>query len=195
MPAGLLKCQMLRVKVLASVADKHFVGLNGLEVLDTAGQPLLCPPVTSFRVFADPTMASSGSFNEDKRVPENLVNGIIDGEDKNKFFMAPLVNPKKWGTLKVMGGEEHKAVAPDYTQILIVFDDPQEVSGLLLYNYSMDANRCVSEIEVSVNENLVFIVDLGSNRVIWTRDSRLHSSHSVRRQPAPVLRAAAPARL
>lgn len=158
-PVGVLRCQTIKIKVLSSVADKHFVGLNGLEMLDGAGQPLLYPAATSFRVFADPTMASAGSFNEDKRVPDNLVNGIIDGDEKSKFFMAPLVNPKKWGTLKVMGGEEHRAVAPDYTQILIAFDDPQEVLGVILYHYHLDPNRTVSEIEVSVNENLVFIVD------------------------------------
>lgn len=147
---------MLRLKLLSSIGDKHFVGLNALEVLDWSGRPLLYPPATSFRVLADPTMASSGSINEDKRVPENLVNGVTDGADKNQCFMAPLVNPRKWGVARHAASTD--AGSSDQNQVYILFDEPQEVSGLLIYNYTSNPARGVCEIEVLVNESLVFIV-------------------------------------
>lgn len=144
--------QFIRIRLLSTYGDKHYIGLNNLEIYDAKLGPVLASGKINFKLMADPSMASSSSSLEDKRVPENLYNGVTSGEAYEKFFLAPYVNPKRLGHPNNLGR--------DFGQILVYFDTPVELSKISFWNYSKTYARATKEIEVFLDERLVFHVNL-----------------------------------
>jgi protein JBTS26 len=145
---ALAKGQFLRIRLLSTYGDKHYIGLNGIEIYDIQKGALLTTDAVRFKLVADPCMSDSSSSNDDKRVPENLYNGINDGEYFDKFFLAPYVNSKRLNHPSNLGRE--------FSQILIFFDSPVTISKLTFWNYSKTFSRAVKDIEVFLDERLIF---------------------------------------
>ena len=144
--------QFVRIRILANYGDKHYVGLNGLQIFDSQDTALLETSKSNFKLFAVPTMGPSSTGIEDKRVPENLYNGVNSGDSFDKYFLMPFVSPRRLGHASNLGRE--------FSQILIFFDDHHELGRITLWNYSKTYSRAAKEIEVFVDESLVFSVDL-----------------------------------
>lgn len=142
--------QFLRIRILSNFGDKHYVGLNGIQIFDSEDEVLLDPTKVSFKLFADPSMAASSSGVEDKRVPENLYNGVNSGEHFDKFFLMPFVNPRRLGHPTNLGRE--------FSQILIFFEDYHQLGKISFWNYSKTFSRAAKDVEIFLDESLVFTV-------------------------------------
>lgn len=143
--------QFLRIRIHSNYGDKHYVGLNGLQVFDIHDNPLLETNKTSFKLFADPSMSASSSGVEDKRIPENLYNGVNSGDYFDKFFLMPFVNPCRQGHPSNLGRE--------FSQILIFFEDTHHLGKISFWNYSKTFARAAKEVEIFLDESLIFCVN------------------------------------
>lgn len=140
----------MRIRLLTTFGDKHYIGLNGLEVFDSHRGALLSTGTVGFNLVADPSMSDSTSSHDDKRVSHNLYNGINEGEQFDKFFLAPYVNPKRLNHPSNLGR--------DFNQIMIFFDSPVNLSKVSFWNYSKTFSRATKEIEMFLDERLIFSV-------------------------------------
>lgn len=142
--------QFLRIRIVSNYGDKHYVGLNGLQVFDTDETPLLSPSKQTFKLYADPAMSASSTGLEDKRVPENLYNGINTGESFDKYFLMPYVNPRRL--------DHPSNLNKEFSQILIFFEDHYQIGKITFWNYSKTFSRATKEIEIFLDESIIFSV-------------------------------------
>ncbi|XP_037088357.1 katanin-interacting protein-like [Pollicipes pollicipes] len=79
------ECQWLTLNIRSTWGDIHYVGLNGIEVFDTDGQPV---EVVSIR--AEPADINVlPEYNRDPRVVTNLVDGVNRTRDDMHLWLAP----------------------------------------------------------------------------------------------------------
>ncbi|CAB1312328.1 unnamed protein product [Coregonus sp. 'balchen'] len=77
--------QRLVIKILSTWGDRHYVGLNGLEVFSSSGQPLL-----PTRIRADPPDINVlPAYGKDPRVVTNLIDGVNLTQDDMHLWLAP----------------------------------------------------------------------------------------------------------
>lgn len=89
---------------------------------------------------------------EDTRTVDNLVNGENDTYDDNNMWLAPyLLERRDEGVYKTTRNE-----------IIINFDLPQIISCIKFWNYAKTPDRGAREIEIHVDDSIIFRVDIFS---------------------------------
>lgn len=83
----------LKMRFLSTWGDKHYVGLNGVEVYDQLGSAILTQPGNEFVLVADPCSVNSLSGQEcDVRTVDKLYDGVYETEDDRHMWLAPFNN-------------------------------------------------------------------------------------------------------
>lgn len=78
----------LVVDILSTWGDKHYVGLNGIEIFSNTGEPAKIK-----KIYADMTsIAQTQDNNYDSRVVNNLINGINRTRDDANLWLTPYSN-------------------------------------------------------------------------------------------------------
>ncbi|PSC76354.1 N-methyltryptophan oxidase [Micractinium conductrix] len=124
----------LRLVLLSSWGCPHYVGLSGLEVRDAVRGPLTIRPD---QVYAVPSsVALLPGMASDVRTPDKLVDGDTSG--------AP----------------QHSWLAPQETRepnsVVVSLDAPLLLGSLRLWNYAKTPSRGVQQLEVYLDEQLVW---------------------------------------
>lgn len=120
-----------RFLLLSTWSDSHYVGLDGVELLDLAGQPL------------QPKRAHS-NHGSVRNLP-----GMEDDVRTEDIFLrgAPCASGHMW-------------LAPfcrhPPNSVEIVFDEPTRISCARLWNYSRTPSRGVRDIEIYVDDLLIY---------------------------------------
>ncbi|KAL4434260.1 hypothetical protein ABPG75_000701 [Micractinium tetrahymenae] len=124
----------LRLVLLSSWGCPHYVGLSGLEVRDAVRGPLRIRPD---QVFAVPnSVAALPAMAGDVRTPDKLVDGNTSG-----------AAPHSW--LAPLDGQQGNALH-------VMLDAPVLLSALRVWNYAKTPNRGVQQLEVYLDESLVW---------------------------------------
>ena len=77
----------LKIQLLTTYGDIHYIGLNGIEILDWKGKPI------SGNIGAEPSSVRMlPSMKGDKRVVENLMDGINETQNDTHMWLAPFTN-------------------------------------------------------------------------------------------------------
>lgn len=77
--------QRLVINILSTWGDRHYVGLNGLEVFSSSGEPL-----RPAQIHADPPDINIlPAYGKDPRVVTNLIDGINRTQDDMHLWLAP----------------------------------------------------------------------------------------------------------
>ncbi|EDQ90700.1 uncharacterized protein MONBRDRAFT_16141 [Monosiga brevicollis MX1] len=85
LPAG----SWLRLCILSTCGDPHYVGLNGLALLDTAGQPIHISP--EMLVASPHSINVLPAVSGDVRTPDKLVDGQNETADDRHMWLTPFL--------------------------------------------------------------------------------------------------------
>ncbi|CAL8283535.1 unnamed protein product [Merluccius merluccius] len=128
--------QRLVIHILSTWGDRHYVGLNGLEVFSSSGEPLR-PAV----IRADPPDINVlPAYGKDPRVVGNLVDGINRTQDDMHLWLAPFT--------------------PGRSHVLYLdFGAACQVAMIRVWNYNksrIHSFRGVKEVEMLLDGRCVF---------------------------------------
>ncbi|XP_068610713.1 katanin-interacting protein [Brachionichthys hirsutus] len=126
----------LFINILSTWGDRHYVGLNGLEVFGSSGEPL-----RPARISADPPDINIlPAYGKDPRVVANLINGINRTQDDMHLWLAPFTP-----------GRSHT--------IFLDFGASYQVAMIRLWNYNksrIHSFRGVKEVEILLDGRCIF---------------------------------------
>ncbi|XP_056152996.1 katanin-interacting protein [Lampris incognitus] len=128
--------QQLVINILSTWGDRHYVGLNGLEVFSSTGQP-----VRPVHISADPPDINIlPAYNKDPRVVANLIDGINRTQDDMHLWLAPFTP-----------GRSH--------MVFLDFGAPCQVAMIRVWNYNksrIHSFRGVKEVEMLLDGRCIF---------------------------------------
>uniref|UniRef100_A0A8C8JQI4 KATNIP domain-containing protein n=1 Tax=Oncorhynchus tshawytscha TaxID=74940 RepID=A0A8C8JQI4_ONCTS len=128
--------QRLVINILSTWGDRHYVGLNGLEVFSSSGQP-----VRPAHIQADPPDINVlPAYGKDPRVVANLIDGINRTQDDMHLWLAPFTQ-----------GMSHV--------IYLEFTGPCQVAMIRVWNYNksrIHSFRGVKEAEMLLDGRCIF---------------------------------------
>lgn len=128
--------QRLCIKILSTWGDRHYVGLNGIEVYSSTGNPV---PIAKIKAYP-PNKNTLSAFSKDPRVVSNLVDGVNNTQDDMHLWLAPF-------TL----GKIH--------YIYLDFASPCEIAMIRVWNYNksrIHSFRGVMDVEIVLDHTLIF---------------------------------------
>nr|XP_043869354.1 katanin-interacting protein isoform X1 [Solea senegalensis] len=128
--------QRLVINILSTWGDRHYVGLNGLEVFSSSGEPL-----RPTHIHADPPDINIlPAYGKDPRIVTNLIDGINRTQDDMHLWLAPFTP-----------GRNHT--------IFLDFGAPFQVAMIRVWNYNksrIHSFRGVKEVEMLLDGRCIF---------------------------------------
>jgi len=119
-----------RFNLYTTHGDPYYIGLNGIQMYDQNGLPLLTDRV---KLCAQPKdVKHLPGMHNDIRTVEKLVNGANDTSDDSNMWLCPFKNTKSNAAANCKPSELHKR-EPNF--ICFLFDRPTCVSAIQLWNY------------------------------------------------------------
>lgn len=126
----------LIINILSTWGDRHYVGLNGLEVFSSSGEPIL-----PTYIRADPPDINIlPAYGKDPRVVTNLIDGVNRTQDDMHLWLAPFTP-----------GCNHT--------VFVDFGAPYQVAMIRVWNYNksrIHSFRGVKEVEMMLDGRCVF---------------------------------------
>ncbi|XP_033213105.1 protein KIAA0556-like isoform X2 [Belonocnema kinseyi] len=103
----------LTINIFSTWGDKHYVGLNGIEIFSDSGKPVVVE-----KIHAQPSDVNElPDHSNDPRVISNLVNGINRTRDDFNLWLAPFT-----------GGNDHL--------IYMQFNEAVHIAMIRIWNYN-----------------------------------------------------------
>ncbi|XP_059180737.1 katanin-interacting protein [Centropristis striata] len=128
--------QRLVINILSTWGDRHYVGLNGLEVFSSSGEPL-----RPAHIRADPPDINIlPAYGKDPRVVTNLIDGVNRTQDDMHLWLAPFTP-----------GRSHT--------IFLDFGAPYQVAMIRVWNYNksrIHSFRGLKEVEMLLDGRCIF---------------------------------------
>lgn len=98
--------QRLVINILSTWGDRHYVGLNGLEVFSSSGEPL-----RPAHISADPPDINIlPAYGKDPRVVTNLIDGVNRTQDDMHLWLAPFTPGRNHTIFLNFGAAFHLAM-------------------------------------------------------------------------------------
>ncbi|XP_057681366.1 katanin-interacting protein [Corythoichthys intestinalis] len=130
------KGQRLVINILSTWGDRHYVGLNGLEVFSSSGEPL-----RPARINADPPDINIlPAYGKDPRVVTNLTDGVHRTQDDMHLWLAPFTP-----------GRRHT--------VFLDFGHAHQIAMIRVWNYNksrIHSFRGVKEVEMLLDGRCIF---------------------------------------
>ncbi|XP_073503904.1 katanin-interacting protein isoform X2 [Phyllobates terribilis] len=128
--------QHLCIKITSTWGDRHYVGLNGIEIFSSTGNP-----VKIVKIEADPPNINIlPAYGKDPRVVINLIDGVNKTQDDMHVWLAPFTP-----------GKTH-FISSD-------FACPCNVAMIRIWNYNksrIHSFRGVKDIEILLDHAVIF---------------------------------------
>ncbi|XP_035195851.1 protein KIAA0556 homolog isoform X4 [Oxyura jamaicensis] len=128
--------QHLVIDIRTTWGDRHYVGLNGIEVFSSKGEPVQIAKITA----EPPDINILPAYGKDPRVVTNLIDGVNLTQDDMHLWLAPFTPGK-----------------PHF--IFIDFVNPCQVAMIRIWNYNksrIHSFRGVKDIVMVLNEQCIF---------------------------------------
>lgn len=138
----------LKILILSTWGDIHYVGLTGIEVFGEHNQALIS--MYKPKIRADPSsVAILEGMQDDPRTADKLVDGFNETADETHTWLAPFQSSAL--SLGQTGS------IPQINEITLVFDRVVTIGCLTLWNYYKTPTRGVKDFAVYFDETLVYI--------------------------------------
>jgi len=133
----------LEFHLKSTYGDPYYIGLNGIEIFDIMGNNLLLKEnEANFRIIADPPgVFILPDMSKDPRVVSNLYKPNPFSDNINDVWLTPFSKYDKTYNRNI---------------IVVEFKNPITIGVINIWNYSKTSNRGVKELEVYVDENMVY---------------------------------------
>ncbi|MBN3303867.1 K0556 protein, partial [Amia calva] len=128
--------QHLVINILSTWGDRHYVGLNGVEIFSSTGAPVQPDHIRA----EPPDINILPAYGKDPRVVSNLVDGVNRTQDDMHLWLAPFTS-----------GLPHV--------IFIDFPSPCQVAMIRIWNYNksrIHSFRGVKEVEMLLDDKCIF---------------------------------------
>ncbi|XP_032669024.1 protein KIAA0556-like [Odontomachus brunneus] len=126
----------LVIDILSTWGDKHYVGLNGIEIFSNTGEPAKIK-----EIYANSTSnVKSLGKDYDPHIVYNLINGVNRTRDDANLWLTPYSN-----------GDHH--------YIYIIFEDTITVAMIRIWNYNksrIHSFRGAKDIIIKLNNVIIF---------------------------------------
>ncbi|NXA50699.1 K0556 protein, partial [Nothocercus julius] len=126
----------LVIDIQTTWGDRHYVGLNGIEVFSSKGEPVQILKITA----EPPDINILPAYGKDPRVITNLIDGVNRTQDDMHLWLAPFTP-----------GKRHF--------IFIDFVNPCQVAMIRIWNYNksrIHSFRGVKDILIRLDEQCIF---------------------------------------
>ena len=194
---------LIRIRILETWGDKHYIGLNGLEIYDDKLSPLLIQDKDknytnpnsihsnivindNYTMVADPSSVTVLSFlKNDKRTLDKLTNGIYNTDEDHNLWLTPFINSKL--------NDCSYNLSREMNQLIINLEKIKHISAIQFWNYSKSSSRGVKALEIYLDEKLIFKGDLkkasnsGNISTILFTNKFLTPTLGEKIQPSPVI--------
>ena len=148
MPQGFV----LKLVLHSSWADQFFVGLNGIEIFGAKGENVTKKDLK--RIRAEPSwIGSLKGYEGDRRVVENVINGVNNSPSHEHTWLAPLLSDVD----KIEQGRPNT--------LTLEYSTPTHISGINFHNYAKNPERGVREVEIFLDNTLLYRVLFSPLRV------------------------------
>ncbi|KAG8432891.1 hypothetical protein GDO86_017231 [Hymenochirus boettgeri] len=128
--------QQLCIKIATTWGDRHYVGLNGIEVFSSNGSP-----VQTARIKADPPDINIlPAYGRDPRVVSNIIDGVNRTQDDMHLWLAPFTP----GKLNIINMD---------------FENSCRLAMVRIWNYNksrIHSFRGVKDIEMLLDNKVIF---------------------------------------
>ncbi|CAF4764173.1 unnamed protein product, partial [Rotaria socialis] len=132
LPSG----EQLVLNLKTTWGDRHYVGLNGIEIFSSQGCPVMIKKIT-----ADPADINVlPEYGSDPRVVTNLIDGVNKTRDDMHMWLAPFA-----------AGQDHF--------IYITFERPTKVAMIRIWNYNKNrihSARGAKDVAISLDGFMIF---------------------------------------
>lgn len=149
--------QRLVINILSTWGDRHYVGLNGLEVFSSSGEPL-----QPSHIRADPPDINIlPAYGKDPRVVTNLIDGANRTQDDMHLWLAPFTP-----------GRSHT--------IFLDFGTLYQVAMIRVWNYNksrIHSFRGVKEVEMLLDGRCIFRGEIAKASGTLSGGSRTTQPH------------------
>ncbi|XP_027738603.1 protein KIAA0556 homolog isoform X1 [Empidonax traillii] len=128
--------QHLVIDIRTTWGDRHYVGLNGIEVFSSEGDPVQIAKITA----EPPDINILPAYGNDPRIITNLIDGVNRTQDDMHLWLAPFTPGK-----------------PHF--IFIDFVNPCQVAMIRIWNYNksrIHSFRGVKDIIMLLDEQCIF---------------------------------------
>ncbi|KAM3916588.1 katanin-interacting protein isoform 1-T1 [Leptodactylus fuscus] len=128
--------QHLCIKITSTWGDRHYVGLNGIEIFSSTGSPVQIAKIDA----EPPNINILPAYGKDPRLVTNLIDGVNKTQDDMHVWLAPFTS-----------GKLHF--------IYLDFTSPCKVAMIRIWNYNksrIHSFRGVKDIEILLDQNVIF---------------------------------------
>ena len=141
----------------STYGDMHYIGLNGLEIYDLFGRPLLQNNSSSrneYQITATPASVQIiKGMENDTRTVDKLVDGINETGDDRHMWLAPFRNTKFFAVT-------NREVAKSANVITVTFNSHVAISAIKLWNYVKTPSRGVQEFAIFCDSRIIYRVNI-----------------------------------
>lgn len=128
--------QHLNIDIRSTWGDRHYVGLNGLELFSSKGEPIQIIKITA----SPPDINILPAYGKDPRIVTNLLDGVNRTQDDMHLWLAPFTP-----------GKSHC--------VCLDFAKPCEVAMIRIWNYNksrIHSFRGVKDLSILLDECCIF---------------------------------------
>lgn len=150
--------QKLVICILSTWGDRHYVGLNGLEVFSSSGEPLRPCHIRA----NPPDINILPAYGKDPRVVTNLTDGVNRTQDDMHLWLAPFTP-----------GRSHA--------IFLDFGVSYQIAMIRIWNYNksrIHSFRGVKEVEMLLDGKCIFRGEIAKASGTLTDGVSLEKCHN-----------------
>ncbi|CAF1618828.1 unnamed protein product [Rotaria magnacalcarata] len=132
--------------------DRHYVGLNGIEMFSAEGHPIVIKKITA----DPPDINILPEYGNDPRVVKNLIDGVNKTRDDIHMWLAPFTT-----------GKNHF--------IYITFEHPSSIAMIRIWNYNKNrihSARGAKDVDILLDGRVIFKGEISQacGNIIATND-------------------------